>query len=72
MEEFCLDNYFVFELCFAGGCPLKEASELDFLYNKGIIYGIYCVIVLYILLILLILVITIMFLLYIVLMIASS
>jgi hypothetical protein len=31
MEEFCLENYFVIELCFARGFPLKEASELGFL-----------------------------------------
>jgi hypothetical protein len=60
MEDFCLENHFVFELCCTRGFPLKEASELGFLYNKGIISGINCVIVLYIFLFLLMIVITIL------------
>jgi hypothetical protein len=59
MEKFCLENHFLLELCFVGGFPLKEASELGYRYNKGIIYGINCVSVLYILLFLLIIVIVI-------------
>jgi hypothetical protein len=30
MEEFCLENHFVFELYSTGGFPLEEASELGF------------------------------------------
>jgi hypothetical protein len=41
MEEFCLENHFVFEILFVGGFPLEEASQMGFLYNKGIIYGFY-------------------------------
>jgi hypothetical protein len=43
-----LENHFVFDLCSAGGFPLEDTSELVYQYNKGIIYGINCVILLYI------------------------
>jgi hypothetical protein len=46
MEKFCLENHFVLELCSVGGFPLEEASELGYRDNKGIIFGINCVIVL--------------------------
>jgi hypothetical protein len=54
MEKFCLENHFVLELYFVGGCPFEEASQLGFGDNKGIIYGIDCVIMLSIFLFLLI------------------
>jgi hypothetical protein len=34
MGKFCLENYFVIELCSTGGFPLEEASELGFLSIK--------------------------------------
>jgi hypothetical protein len=34
MGKFCLENYFVIELCSARGFPLEEASELGFLSIK--------------------------------------
>jgi hypothetical protein len=66
MEKFCLENHFVLELCSVGGFPLEEASELGYRDNKGIIFGINCVIVLSIFLFLLTIVIKIIFLLYII------
>jgi hypothetical protein len=54
MEIFCLENHFVLDLWSTRGFPLEEASELGYRDNKGIIYGINCVIVLYIVLFMLI------------------
>jgi hypothetical protein len=58
MGKYCLENYFVAELCSAGGFPLEEKSELGFLSIKVSFFG---VIVVYILLFLLLFIIVIMF-----------
>jgi hypothetical protein len=58
MEFFCLKKYFVLKLSSTRNFPLKEASELGYQDNKGIIYGINCVILLSLLLFLLTIVIT--------------
>jgi len=61
MEKFCPENHFLFELYFSIGFPLEEESEIGFLYNKCIIYGINYVNALYIFFFSSIIVITILF-----------
>jgi hypothetical protein len=39
MEEFYLENFFVFELFSVEAYPIEETSELGFLYNKSILSG---------------------------------
>jgi hypothetical protein len=46
MRKFCLENFFVTELCYVGGCSLKEVSELGFLSIKVsfmvLLFSIFC------------------------------